>query len=152
LIIDPLSEDDSGNYTCVANARGISESYTTVLEVLAPPLWKITPTDMDAISGDTVTLNCQGTGKPEPSVTWSRNIGSSTDYAPLSTSNHHIMHQNGSIVLPNIQKENEGLYKCNISNGIGDPLFKAVVIKVIGTLMASHDFHFGRVFYFTYFI
>lgn len=34
LIIDPLSEDDSGNYTCVANSRGISESYTTTLEVL----------------------------------------------------------------------------------------------------------------------
>lgn len=34
LIIDPLSEDDSGNYTCLATARGISESFTTIFEVL----------------------------------------------------------------------------------------------------------------------
>ncbi|KAG8187812.1 hypothetical protein JTE90_001187 [Oedothorax gibbosus] len=142
LIIDPLSEDDSGNYTCIANAHGISESYTTVLEVLAPPSWKVTPSDIDAVSGDSVTLNCQGTGKPEPSVAWSRSIGSSSDYAPLSTSNHHIIHQNGSIVLPNIQKENEGLYKCNISNGIGDPLVKAVIIKVIDVNLKIQSFNF----------
>lgn len=35
LIIDHLSEEDSGNYTCVASARGNSESYTTLLEVLS---------------------------------------------------------------------------------------------------------------------
>lgn len=34
LIIDPLAETDSGNYTCIATARGMSESYTTNLEVL----------------------------------------------------------------------------------------------------------------------
>lgn len=35
LIIDPLTEDDSGNYTCIANAKGYSESYTAALEVLS---------------------------------------------------------------------------------------------------------------------
>lgn len=34
LIIDSLTEDDSGNYTCIAFARGISESFTTILQVL----------------------------------------------------------------------------------------------------------------------
>lgn len=35
LIIDPLAEDDSGNYTCIATAKGHTESYTTALEVLS---------------------------------------------------------------------------------------------------------------------
>lgn len=35
LVIDPLTEDDTGNYTCMANARGLSTSYTTALEVLS---------------------------------------------------------------------------------------------------------------------
>ena len=34
LIIDPVTDDDSGNYTCIATARGITERYTAVLEVL----------------------------------------------------------------------------------------------------------------------
>lgn len=34
LIIDPVAEDDSGNYTCIATARGISESFTALLDVL----------------------------------------------------------------------------------------------------------------------
>ena len=34
FIIDPVSEDDSGNYTCIATARGISESHTAMLNVL----------------------------------------------------------------------------------------------------------------------
>lgn len=35
LIIDNLIEEDSGNYTCVATSRGISDSYTALLEVLS---------------------------------------------------------------------------------------------------------------------
>ncbi|KAF8793106.1 Down syndrome cell adhesion molecule-like [Argiope bruennichi] len=35
LVIDPLSEEDSGNYTCVVNARGMTASYTTTLVVLS---------------------------------------------------------------------------------------------------------------------
>lgn len=39
---------------------------------------------------------------------------------------------NGSILLKEIDKSDEGMYKCNISNGIGDPLFKTIIVKVIG--------------------
>lgn len=35
LIIDPLSEEDSGNYTCTVFSRGISDSYTASLNVLS---------------------------------------------------------------------------------------------------------------------
>lgn len=34
IVIDPLKEEDTGNYTCVVNARGLTESYTTILDVL----------------------------------------------------------------------------------------------------------------------
>lgn len=35
LIIDPLTEEDSGNYTCSVFSRGISDSYTASLNVLS---------------------------------------------------------------------------------------------------------------------
>lgn len=34
FIIDTLTEDDAGNYTCVASSRGYTDSYTTTLNVL----------------------------------------------------------------------------------------------------------------------
>lgn len=34
LVIDPLKEEDSGNYTCLVKSRGMTGSYTTMLEVL----------------------------------------------------------------------------------------------------------------------
>lgn len=34
LVIDSLSEEDSGNYTCTVNSRGVTVSYTTTLQVL----------------------------------------------------------------------------------------------------------------------
>lgn len=38
LVIDPLNEEDTGNYTCTANVRGLMASYTTTLEVLGKTL------------------------------------------------------------------------------------------------------------------
>lgn len=34
LIIDPLTSEDSGNYTCVVSTRGLTGSFTTILDVL----------------------------------------------------------------------------------------------------------------------
>lgn len=34
LVIDSLSEEDSGNYTCTVNSKGVTASYTTKLQVL----------------------------------------------------------------------------------------------------------------------
>ncbi|GIY04341.1 hemicentin-1 [Caerostris extrusa] len=119
LVIDPLSEDDSGNYTCMANVRGLSASYTTVLEVLIPPSWSHTPNDIDALSGEAVTLNCFGSGTPKPSITWSR-------------------------MQATIDKDDEGMYQCNVSNGIGSSLTKIIVVRVIEKeiLIKINPFHF----------
>lgn len=35
LMIDPLTEEDSGNYTCTVMSRGSSDSYTASLNVLS---------------------------------------------------------------------------------------------------------------------
>ncbi|KAF8793107.1 hypothetical protein HNY73_004631 [Argiope bruennichi] len=52
LVIDPLTEDDSGIFT-----------YNFVfVSVKVPPAWKLMPSDVDAVSGENIVLNCQGTG------------------------------------------------------------------------------------------
>ncbi|XP_054719282.1 hemicentin-1-like [Uloborus diversus] len=134
LVIDPLSEEDSGNYTCIAHSRGISEKYTTHLEVLVPPTWKAAPLDTEAIDGDTVILNCEGNGNPKPTVMWSRINGISSEISLQQNTLHRILEQNGSLILKDIDKSHEGMYKCNVSNGIGHPLIKTILVKVIESL------------------
>ncbi|XP_035221094.1 Down syndrome cell adhesion molecule-like protein 1 homolog isoform X10 [Stegodyphus dumicola] len=127
LVIDPLTEEDSGNYTCIVSARGVTESFTTALDVLVPPVWKTVPNDVDATSGDNVALTCQGFGKPLPTVTWYKTIGMGQEYIPVTSNSH----PNGSLLLNAISKEDEGMYKCNVSNGIGSPLIQSIIVKVI---------------------
>ncbi|XP_055939185.1 cell adhesion molecule DSCAML1-like isoform X8 [Argiope bruennichi] len=131
LVIDPLSEEDSGNYTCVVNARGMTASYTTTLVVLVPPSWSYMPSDTDALNGDSVFLNCKGTGIPKPTVIWSRTQGENMDFIPLANSNNPSLLANGSLHFNSIDKTDEGMYKCNVSNGIGNPLLKTIIVKVI---------------------
>ncbi|GFQ90562.1 down syndrome cell adhesion molecule-like protein [Trichonephila clavata] len=77
LVIDPLTAEDSGNYTCVVSTRGLTGSYTTKLDVLVPPTWVTTPSDTDASSGDSLVLHCKGAGRPEPLISWSVTLGTS---------------------------------------------------------------------------
>ncbi|GIX68190.1 titin [Caerostris extrusa] len=96
LVIDPLTENDTENYTCSANARGLTTSYTTTLEVLVPPSWSQMPSDIDALNGDPVVLNCLGTGTPKPTITWSRAQGENGEYLSLSSSVQEAVFPNGS--------------------------------------------------------
>ncbi|GFU00986.1 hemicentin-1 [Nephila pilipes] len=128
LVIDPLTEDDSGNYTCIVTSRGITSSYTTTLDVLIPPSWKVMPNDLDTVRGDNVVLNCQGTGQPQPVVVWHRTSNINSDFIPVVTPTQF----NGSLIINDVSKEDEGMYRCNVSNGIGTALIKSVIMKVIG--------------------
>ncbi|XP_035221089.1 Down syndrome cell adhesion molecule homolog isoform X5 [Stegodyphus dumicola] len=131
LIIDSLTEEDAGNYTCVASSRGYVESFTTILEVLVPPSWLNSPKDVDAVSGDKIILDCSATGKPLPSITWYRTSGHGMEFIPIIGSPEISLFPNGSLSVTSIKKDDEGLYMCNISNNIGSPLHKTIVIRVI---------------------
>nr|XP_042908975.1 Down syndrome cell adhesion molecule homolog [Parasteatoda tepidariorum] len=131
LVINPLTEADSGNYSCIVNSRGLSSSYHTFLEVLIPPTWKEVPRDIDSLSGDTVHLNCKGSGIPQPTTSWSKSSGENNDFNHMLESKDIVTFQNGTLVIHSITREDGGLYRCNVSNGIGTPLIKTVAIKVI---------------------
>ncbi|XP_055939184.1 cell adhesion molecule DSCAM-like isoform X7 [Argiope bruennichi] len=131
LIIDPLSEEDTGNYTCRVTSRGISDSYTASLHVLIPPSWKHKPVDIEAKSGENIYLNCAGIGKPAPIGKWSKLSSIEAEGIVLSNNENILIHSNGTLEISQINKENEGYYQCSISNGVGTELKKDVNIKVI---------------------
>ncbi|XP_055939181.1 cell adhesion molecule DSCAML1-like isoform X4 [Argiope bruennichi] len=131
LVIDPLTEEDAGNYTCVVNSRGSTASYTTSLQVLIPPSWTLIPSDIEVSNGDTLMLNCKASGTPKPTITWSKSQSDNMDFFPISSLSQASLFLNGSLQLNDIKKENEGMYKCNASNGIGLSLIKTIMVRVI---------------------
>ncbi|XP_077539738.1 neural cell adhesion molecule 1-like [Haemaphysalis longicornis] len=46
------------------------DSYTTFLDVEAPPAWKYVPGNVDVVQGQTLTLSCRATGSPSPKIGW----------------------------------------------------------------------------------
>lgn len=54
------------------------------------------------------------------------------EFVPVADSSELSIKPNGSLEIASVSKEDEGMYMCNISNGIGFPLQKTIVLKVIG--------------------
>lgn len=64
---------------------------------------------------------CQATGYPEPVVIWS------------SLDSKEVNVVDGSLVFDRVDPSIEGRYKCEASNGAGDPVSKVIAIRVNGT-------------------
>lgn len=52
--------------------------------------------------------------------------------AEISHSERISVFSNGSLKINNVQKKDEGIYECQVTNEVGNPLKKSAVLKVIG--------------------
>ena len=64
--------------------------------------------------GQGVTLECEATGNPLPTVIWSRDIGISVESTPTCS-------RNTCLLIPDAGKESAGVYRCSADNGVGVP-------------------------------
>ncbi|XP_064488750.1 neurotrimin-like [Ornithodoros turicata] len=119
LILGPLEESDSGNYTCMASQGAQSDSYTDTLRVLVPVKWVREPTDVSLKEYDNVTLSCEATGVPRPTVTWEKE--GSTD-----------MRSGPTLRIEKVTKGDSGRYNCKADNGLSQPISKTVNVLVYG--------------------
>ncbi|KAI2649002.1 Brother of CDO [Labeo rohita] len=115
LLIDAVSESDSGTYVCHAdNGIGSAGSATVLydVQVFEPPQVRIELQQQDVALGDTVRFSCQVRGKPAPTVVWLHNA------QPLSPSPRHRMSSQVLRVL-NVGPQDDGMYQCMAENGVG---------------------------------
>ncbi|XP_022247273.1 Down syndrome cell adhesion molecule homolog isoform X1 [Limulus polyphemus] len=131
LTLDNLSRRFNGNYTCRASNAVGTDSYSAYLEVKAPPHWTKPPVDSSPVLGRSMVLHCQAEGYPAPHIRWK--VAKGTPPGPYTTiisrSRIYIL-VNGSLVITSVQKEDEGLYLCEASNGVGQPISSAVALTV----------------------
>ncbi|XP_067138847.1 palladin-like [Centruroides vittatus] len=75
LIIDPVDIVNEGNYTCIATSKEGGSSYTTHLQVEAPPVWVEEPKDASVILGNPLKIKCEASGSPIPQIVWKKMEG-----------------------------------------------------------------------------
>ncbi|XP_070387105.1 cell adhesion molecule DSCAML1-like [Dermacentor albipictus] len=142
LSFKPLSEDHGGTYKCMArNAAGV-DSASVELVVNVAPRWIVEPSDVKAAEGSTIIINCHVKGTPAPRVAWSHDNGGRVTQlysAPAgeNSSGRHKLLSNGTLLIRDVQKSDSGMYTCNVNNGIGLGLKKAVAVTVYTVAQAQ---------------
>ena len=77
---------------------------------------------MDNVAeGDNITITCESTGNPLPTIIWSRAngarvlVGDSVNY----TGNENVSRVSRNLTLTNASREDTGVYTCSANNSIG---------------------------------
>jgi len=147
LIIRGVQETDAGKYICQLNTeRPISISGS--LSVVVPPniIDESSSSDTLATEGRAVTLNCDATGTPKPTITWRREDGEKLRLCP-ENSRTMVQDYRGqekmedncqevdqyvgeSITLRNINRFQSGIYLCIGKNNVPPSVSKRVRLYV----------------------
>ncbi|MED6268612.1 hypothetical protein CHARACLAT_024207, partial [Characodon lateralis] len=126
LLIDAVSEGDSGTYVCRAdNGRGSDRAATVLydVQVFEPPLVTVELQQLEVAYGETVRIICQARGKPTPSVMWLHNA------RPLAPSSRHRL-TSRALRISNVSVQDDGLYQCMAENGLGSSQASARLITL----------------------
>ncbi|GFY66508.1 titin [Trichonephila inaurata madagascariensis] len=140
LMIDPITENSGGNYSCVvSNSKG-RDHFSVVLVVTAPPVWVSEPEDVEIIENQNLNLKCLASGSPNPVINW-RKIGKSQRKdIPVY---QNLESRNGSLLLVPTLKVHEGNYMCIADNGAG-PLLKKMITLTVKDFPKIQPFQFPQ--------
>nr|XP_055175129.1 hemicentin-1 isoform X2 [Nyctereutes procyonoides] len=127
LAIYGTVNEDAGDYTCVAtNDAGVVERSMS-LTLQSPPIITLEPVETVINAGGKVILNCQATGEPHPTVTWSRQGHS------IPWDDRVNVLSNNSLHIAAAQKEDTSEYECVARNLMGSVLVRVpVTVQVHG--------------------
>ncbi|TRY95925.1 hypothetical protein DNTS_017257 [Danionella cerebrum] len=131
LQISALLPQDEAWYECqilpldkTTDEAGSNGSWT-LLTVTSPPLLtEISPREIEAFVGRSVTLGCAALGNPRPTITWTK------DGQPIKPQ-HKVKITNGSVSFYAVSRETSGLYQCHASNSEGNATH-STRLKVVG--------------------
>ncbi|XP_071430396.1 hemicentin-2 [Pithys albifrons albifrons] len=113
LHMDQASQGDAGMYTCeVTNTLG-SHRQDVSLIIHVPPSIELGPVLVAATEGEAVTLWCNATGVPPPTVTWAKGT------EPILLSPQYHPGPDGTLLIPSPSPGDAGTYFCTATNTAG---------------------------------
>ncbi|XP_027631859.1 neurofascin isoform X12 [Tupaia chinensis] len=123
LRITNVSEEDSGEYFCLASNKMGSTRHTISVRVKAAPYWLDEPKNLILAPGEDGRLVCRANGNPKPTVQWMVN-GEPLQSAPPNP-NREVA--GDTIIFRDTQISSRAVYQCNTSNEHGYLLANAFV-------------------------
>ncbi|XP_074833375.1 neurofascin isoform X4 [Carettochelys insculpta] len=123
LRIANVSEEDSGEYFCLASNKMGSIRHTISVRVKAAPYWLDEPQNLILAPGEDGRLVCRANGNPKPTIQWLVN-GEPIESAPPNPSREVT---GDTVVFRDTQIGSSAVYQCNASNEHGYLLANAFV-------------------------
>ncbi|CAN9512169.1 unnamed protein product [Ophioblennius macclurei] len=118
-----VSEEDAGEYVCMANNHIGSIRHSIFVQVKAAPYWLDKPTDLVLAPDENGRLICRANGNPKPNIQWLFD-GVPIEIAMAST-NRQVL--GDTILFRSVQIGSSAVYQCNASNQHGYLLANAVL-------------------------
>ncbi|KAM9375420.1 matrix-remodeling-associated protein 5 [Pholidichthys leucotaenia] len=126
LRILQLTELDGGNYLCVFQRPNGEDIELFQVEVLMTPprIEQVRTVQTRVTFGENFQVDCVATGLPDPEVSWSLPDGTLINNALQSDDSGHqnrryIIFGNGTLLLQQMEKKDEGDYTCYAKNKLG---------------------------------
>uniref|UniRef100_A0A3B5N133 Neural cell adhesion molecule L1 n=1 Tax=Xiphophorus couchianus TaxID=32473 RepID=A0A3B5N133_9TELE len=132
LKILSVSEEDAGEYVCMADNRLGSIRHSIDVQVKAAPYWLDKPTNLVLAPEENGRLVCRANGNPKPNIQWLMN-GEPINKTPTSA-NREVL--GDTILFRGVQIGSSAVYQCNASNQHGYLLANAFV-SVLGEMWES---------------
>ncbi|XP_037680876.1 neurofascin isoform X11 [Choloepus didactylus] len=145
LRITNVSEEDSGEYFCLASNKMGSIRHTISVRVKAAPYWLDEPKNLILAPGEDGRLVCRANGNPKPTVQWMVN-GEPLQSAPPNP-NREVA--GDTIIFRDTQISSRAVYQCNTSNEHGYLLANAFVsvLDVPPRMLSPRNQHIRVILY-----
>ena len=108
-----VKADHAGSYMCVAQNQAGTDQYEIEVIVRRAPSVKVKP-DIDVFQGRSLLLECDVTGRPQPTITWHKN-----NQLVNSSPRIYLSPDRSRLQIFSVQEENEGVYICLADNLVG---------------------------------
>ncbi|XP_069798458.1 hemicentin-1 [Narcine bancroftii] len=118
LIVKNAVPDDTGSYTCTATNVAGRDTKTFLLHVHTHPTFTELPGDISLNKGERLALNCEASGTPTPTITWTFNNN-------IIPAQYDDVNGHSKLVIEKVSKGDSGTYVCTAENRVGS-------IKAIG--------------------
>ncbi|KAM4740303.1 neurofascin homolog (chicken) a isoform 5-T10 [Anableps anableps] len=126
LKIPRVSEEDAGEFVCMANNHLGTIRHSIDVQVKAAPYWLDKPTNLVLAPEENGRLVCRANGNPKPNIQWLVNGEPLNKITETPTSaNREVL--GDTILFRGVQIGSSAVYQCNASNQHGYLLANAFV-------------------------
>ncbi|XP_023348547.1 roundabout homolog 1, partial [Eurytemora carolleeae] len=128
LLLENIHPNDEGEYECSAENTIGKISGSVQLIVQEPPILTVSPEKNVQIQvGEEIKLTCLATGRPSPTIFWSKEEDNGVLFPGLKDGNVYVT-ADGSLKIKQAVVENTGRFVCTAVNEVGAAMAQSHVL------------------------